>query len=82
MVVPSSTKFDKSEIKNFTKEEIDKIEEVIASKLLNGKYKYKTGYGFVLILYTGIRTAESLALQWGDVNLDKKLYTLEKTLLW
>ena len=80
VTMPSSTKFDKNEITIFTKEESDKIEEVIASKFSNGKYKYRTGYGFVLILYTGIRTAEALALQWGDVDFEKKIIHIRKNI--
>lgn len=80
VALPSSTKFDKSEIEIFTKEEVDKIEEVVASKFSNGKYKYRTGYGFVLILYTGLRTAEALALQWGDVDFEKKIIHIKKNI--
>lgn len=78
---PSSSKFEKSEIEILTDDEIKRLEEACVSKYSNGEYIYKTGNGFILMLYTGIRTAEALALKWSDIDF-KERYMYIRILLW
>lgn len=44
-----------------------------------GTYKYPAGIYGLLLLYTGIRCGEMLALRWGDVDLEHGILTVEKS---
>lgn len=52
---------DDSEIKRFT--------DVALERRKNGSLIYTNGYAFVILIYTGLRAGEMLALQWKDVDL-------------
>ena len=69
---PSSSKFKKKKIEIFTDEEKKRFEETCLLKYNNEKYIYKTGYGLILMLYTGMREGEALALKWSDVDIKNK----------
>jgi integrase len=69
---PSITKFKKKKIEIFTDDEKSKFEEICLLKYKNNKFIYKIGYGFILMLYTGIRMGEALALKWSDVDIENK----------
>ncbi len=43
------------------------------------KSKRKNYLGIIVCLYTGIRLGELLALTWNDINFEKKLLTINKT---
>ena len=58
----------------FTREEQIKIENYI-EKLNNDEY-----FGIILVLYTGLRIGELLALTWKDINLRNGLITIDKTM--
>lgn len=58
----------------FTREEQIKIENYI-EKLNNDEY-----FGIILVLYTGLRIGELLALTWKDINLKTGLITINKTM--
>ncbi len=45
----------------------------------NGKYKYPAGIYGLLLLFTGIRCGELLALRWRDVDLEHGILTIEKS---
>ena len=60
---PSSSKFKKKEIEIFTDNEKEKFEEVCLTKYNNNEFIFKKGYGFILILYIGVRMSEALALR-------------------
>ena len=60
-------------VKAFTKEEQIKIERYI-DKLHNDEY-----FCYILVLYTGLRIGEMLALTWNDINLASGLINIDKT---
>lgn len=47
--------------------------------VIRGNLEYET-LGYALSLYTGIRIGELCALQWGDINMDKRSIEINKTL--
>lgn len=49
-------------------EEIKKFREVALDTYDNGNLKYSGGYYCLLLLYTGLRVGEMLALRWRDWN--------------
>ena len=60
------------EISVFTKYEQNALE----SYCLNSKPNY---IGIIICLYTGIRLGELLALTWDDINFEKRLLSINKT---
>lgn len=81
VIMPSINKFEKQEITIFTDEEIRNFEATCVIKFKNGKYVYKNGYGFILILYTGIRMGEALALKWGDIDFTNKRLIIDNNIV-
>lgn len=81
-IIPSSpltrikrvNKKENNVIKAFTREEQVKIENYI--ERLNSK-EY---FCYILVLYTGLRLGEVLALTWKDINLKTGIMTINKTL--
>lgn len=60
--------------KTYTREEQDKIEEVILSEL-----SFKS-FGILLSLNTGIRIGELCALRWCDIEIERGIMTIHTTL--
>lgn len=46
----------------------------------NGLYKYRYGLTLLLILNTGMRIGEAIALEWNDVDFEKKLIRINKSM--
>lgn len=61
------------EIDSFSKTEQKKLEKTIY-EMNNDEY-----YGIILVLYTGIRIGELLALSWKDINLKTGIMYINKT---
>lgn len=78
---PSTTKFEKNEIVILSDEEINKFEYACIDKYSNGNYIFKTGYGFILILYTGLRMGEALALKWSDVDFENRRIRIDNNIV-
>jgi integrase len=53
-----------------------------AKQFLRFARRDKYGVLFELALVTGMRPEEYLGLQWGDVDLEKKVVTIQRTLVW
>ncbi len=60
------------EIKKFKREALTVNE--------NGEYTYRLGNVFILLLTTGIRVGEALALRWDDINFESKTMRINKNL--
>lgn len=60
------------EITAFSREEQQKLEEFC----LQSKPNY---VGIIICLYTGIRLGELLALTWNDIDFEKRILTINKT---
>lgn len=71
--IPQSNKEEKS-ITALTNDEVD--------KLLNTLKSHNTLYPVVrFMLQTGVRTQEALALQWGDIDFDKKKVSIRRAFI-
>ncbi len=79
--LPSQRNFKKQtkEIRIPTKEEMNRILEVTFAKYSNHKSIYKLPYanGIVIIVNTGLRVGELLALKWDKVDFEKKTMKIE-----
>lgn len=53
--------------------------EALTINTRTGKYKYPAGIYGVLLLHTGMRCGEMLALRWRDVDLKNELLRIEKS---
>lgn len=72
------SKVDDTKEKIFTDEEIIKIKEIINCKNNNGAFVYKDAHVFNLILNTGLREGEVLALKNSDIDLTNKTLSVNK----
>lgn len=55
------------------------VQEAMSITENKGEYKYPAGLYGLLLLYTGMRCGEMLALRWGDVDLKHGILTIEKS---
>jgi len=60
------------EIYIYTNTEARSMIDQINRKHSNGNYVYRNGFAFILILNTGLRSGEALALKWCDYDAKKK----------
>ncbi len=68
--LPSKAKQETKEIRAYNRNEISAIVQECTRKYQNGKYVYRYGYAFLLMLNTGIRLGEALYLKWEDVDFE------------
>lgn len=78
IVLPENTHKQNGDVKYFNEAEIKKIVEAAGAKYSNGKYIYRLGQAIVLLLYTGMRAGELIALTWDDVDFTAKTITVSK----
>ena len=62
------------EVKVLTKQEQERLEQVIE---ISGN---DNDIGILICLYTGIRIGEVCALRWENINLERKMMTINKTM--
>lgn len=55
------------------------VQEAMTITEKNGQYKYPAGIYGLLLLFTGMRCGEMLALRWGDYDPIQKTLTVEKS---
>ena len=65
----------------FTLEDIERFVAYIDTRYKNGKLKYPTGYALAANIFLGLRIGELLALQWKDIDFEKKTISVSKTLI-
>ncbi|MCM1276477.1 MAG: tyrosine-type recombinase/integrase [Lachnospiraceae bacterium] len=70
VTLPAKTKQETKEIRAYNRNEINAIVQECTRKYQNGKYVYRYGYAFLLMLNTGIRLGEALYLKWEDVDFE------------
>lgn len=75
--LPANKKKDISDIHYYNDDEIKLIREYALQKYDNGCYIYKYGYAIILLLYTGLRVGELLALKWDCVDFEQKTLTVK-----
>ena len=80
--IPSKKNFKKKEIVFYTKEEAASLTKTALSNWSNDKPKYPLGAFVPLVLNTGLRAGELLALQWErDVDLESKTITVRQNVV-
>lgn len=62
------------DVKVLTKQEQKRLEQVIEAE------NKENDIGILICLYTGIRIGELCALKWENINLDRKIMTIDKTM--
>jgi len=72
LVMPAKAKFESKAIEIFTDDEIKKLIKSAQSKYSNGVLKYKNGWGIILMIFTGLRLGEAIALKWSDFDRENK----------
>ena len=60
--------------------EMQNFKNVALYKLPNGLYKYRDGLILVIMLNTGLRVGEMLALDWEDIDFENRIMTINKTI--
>lgn len=68
--LPAKAKQETKEVRAYNRNEINAIVQECTRKYQNGKYAYRYGYAFLLMLNTGIRLGEALYLKWEDVDFE------------
>lgn len=78
--LPKKHNFTRKEINPYTEEEIEKMRALAERKDSKGNYTNIYGYVFLLILYTGLREGECLALEKTDWDKENKTLTINKNI--
>lgn len=68
VIMPPTEKFEYKEIHWLNEPEIKRFIEECKARCKNGNYRFALGYGMILILNTGLRLSEALAIRWKDVD--------------
>lgn len=74
----SAKQSPKSE-RHLTADEVEALCSELDRKTGTGKYVYRYRNAFILGLHTGLREGELIALDWDDVNWDKRELMVRKT---
>ena len=78
VTVPKSERKTK-EIDILSDEEKQAVKEECIKPFKRGVGGYRLGYAFILLLNTGMREGEICALEWADVNFEKRTIRINKT---
>lgn len=79
IVLPKQIKRDKNDIVFFTDEEVKRITESATEQYSTGRYIYKHGYAITILLNTGMRVGELLALKWCNVDMNGRQIHITET---
>lgn len=79
--LPGPDNFEIKEIEYFNKEERKRFIETATSHCLTGRERYTIGWFMVLMLQTGLRIGEALAIRHCDINLDKRIIYIDSTII-
>ena len=78
---PNLNDFDTKEIVYFNKEERKRFMDIATSYCTTGRERYVIGWFMVLMLQTGLRIGEALAIRHCDINLDKRIIYIDSTIV-
>ena len=81
VVLPKNKKKQVSDIRFFDDAEMELIYAESAAKYGNGKPVYRLGQSIILLLNTGIRMGELLALKWTSVAFDKRTIRIDESMV-
>ena len=80
--LPKKSLFENKKIRFLSDEERNKLVETCYMKFQNGERIYKFGSFYIFLLYTGLRLGEALALKWSDIDFDKRLVHVSRTIVY
>lgn len=81
MPVNDFIKVETKQIQFFDDEDIKLFVEEAGARYNTGTYKYRSGYALAANIYLGLRMGELLALQWKDIDFERKTIYISKTLI-
>jgi integrase len=81
VTMPSKSKFEAKEVEILSEEEVRKLAEASTARYENGRLKFRYGWAFILMIYTGVRMGEMLALKWDDYNEEDRTLSISKNLV-
>lgn len=70
----------KKELFSLTPQQISELKEVCLTKNLDGTYKYRYGLIILLLLNTGMRIGEMLALTFDKINFDDRYIRIDSSM--
>ena len=76
---PSPSGFESKQIRALTKEEEDILFQELATTWSTGSPKYSYKDAFIVMLNTGLREGEMIALNWDDIDFKSKSMRVSKT---
>lgn len=79
VTVPPKSSFPKSDIRVYSKDEMDALCDAALATYSNGKRVYRLGAVVVLDLNTGLRSAELLGLKWSDIDFKNRELSVSNT---
>ncbi len=81
IALPENTVRSTSDIVFYDEDQRKKIIEEATRTYSNGKPVYRMGYAFVVLMFTGMRIGELLALTWDDVDFKKNTIMVNKNVV-
>lgn len=82
VTMPRRVLFETKAIKVLSEEDRNKLIGACYSTYSNGRRRYRFGSFYILLLYTGLRLGEGLALKWTDINFEKKTILVARTIVY
>lgn len=82
VTIPKNTQRSNSDIRFFTEDEIRLILKESVRCCKNGNRAYRIGEIFIFLLNTGLRIGEALALEWQNIDFEKKLATIRSNVVY
>ena len=81
IVLPTNKQKALSDIKFFDEDQRQKIITEATRTYSNDKPVYRMGYAFIVLMFTGMRIGELLALTWKDVDFKKNTIRINKNMV-
>ena len=81
VLLPSQKAFDNTEIIYFNEEELKRLKDEMFRTYSIGSHVYVYNYAYILILNTGLRIGEALALKWSDVDFKSKTLHVKRNVV-
>ncbi|MDO5112392.1 MAG: tyrosine-type recombinase/integrase [Clostridia bacterium] len=78
---PTKVNFETADVVPLSDEDVRKLIDGCRLEYKTKNRRYPMGEAFILILNTGMRMGEALALRWGDVDMEKGTLCINKNLI-
>lgn len=79
VIVPKNTIESEGDVEFYDEEQVALISQAAVERYKTGELIYDHGRGLIILLNTGMRVGELLALKWKNVDFDKKLIHIVET---